>query len=66
LQLRAVPAAQVPAWHVSEPLQALASAQEVPFSTGAVVQPVDALHPSVVHALPSLQVSALPAVQVPL
>jgi hypothetical protein len=47
-------------------LQAFESAQDVPFSTGAVVQPVDGLHPSVVHALPSLQVSAVPAVQVPL
>jgi hypothetical protein len=47
-------------------LQALASAHEVPFRTGVVVQPVEGLQLSVVHAFPSLQTSAVPAVQVPL
>jgi hypothetical protein len=47
-------------------LQASESAHDVPFRTAVVVQPVDALQPSVVQGLPSLQVSAVPAVQVPL
>jgi hypothetical protein len=66
LQLSAVPAAQVPLWHVSAPLQTLLSAHGVPFVTGVVVQPKAGLQPSVVHTLPSLQTSAVPAVQVPL
>jgi hypothetical protein len=66
LQLSVVPAAQVPLWHVSVPLQTFASAHGVPLVTGLVVQPKVALQPSVVHTLPSLQTSAVPAVQVPL
>ena len=65
LQTSAVPAAQVPFWQVSVPLQTLASAHDVPFVTGVVVQPVAGLQPSVVQALPSSQSSAVPAVQTP-
>jgi hypothetical protein len=66
LQLSAVPAAQVPLWQVSAPLHTFASAHGVPLVTGLVVQPKVGLQPSVVHTLPSLQTSAVPAVQVPL
>jgi hypothetical protein len=65
-QLSAVPAVHVPLWHVSAPLQTFASAHDVPFATGVVVQPVDALQPSVVQGLPSLHVSGVPEVQRPL
>jgi hypothetical protein len=65
LQLSAVPAVQVPVWHVSAPLQALPSEQEVPFDTFACAQPLTALHVSVVHRLLSLQLSAVPGVQAP-
>jgi hypothetical protein len=56
---------QVPAWQVSVPLQRLLSLHGVPLVMGAVWQPVAGLQVSVVHALPSLQVSDAPAVQVP-
>jgi hypothetical protein len=65
LHVRAVPLVHVPPWHVSAPLQTFASAQEVPLATLVTVQPVVALHPSVVHGLLSLQMSGVPAVQVP-
>jgi hypothetical protein len=65
LQLSAVPELQVPAWHVSLPLQTLPSAQGVPFSTGVVEQPKVGLQLSEVQTLPSLQLSAVPAVHVP-
>jgi hypothetical protein len=44
----------------------LASAQEVPFVTGVVVQPKTGSQLSVVHGLPSLHVSGRPAAQAPL
>jgi len=66
LQLRAVPAVQVPLWQVSAPLQTLPSLQVVPLSTGAFWQPVPPLQLSVVQTLPSLQLRAVPAVQTPL
>jgi hypothetical protein len=47
-------------------LQTFASAHVSPFATGVVVQPKAGVHPSVVHALPSLQTSAVPAAHVPL
>jgi len=65
-QLGAVPAVQTPAWQVSAPSQALPSLHEVPFNTGVVVQPKVVLQLSVVQALPSLHVSGVPLVQVPL
>jgi hypothetical protein len=65
LQLSAVPAAQVPVWQASEPLHTFASRHGVPFVTGLVVQPKAGLQLSVVHTFPSLQTSAVPAVQVP-
>jgi hypothetical protein len=64
--VRGVPAVQTPAWQVSAPLQTLPSAQAVPLSTGVLLQPVTGLQLSVVQTLPSLQLSAVPAVQVPL
>ena len=66
LQLSAVPAAHVPFWQLSAPLQTFASVHEVPFSTAVAVQPKAGLQPSVVHTLPSSHVSAVPAVHVPL
>jgi hypothetical protein len=66
LQLSAVPAVQVPPWQVSAPLQTVPSAQGVPFNTGAFWQPKVALQESVVQTLESLQLSGVPAVQVPL
>jgi hypothetical protein len=65
LQLSAVPAAQVPDWQVSGPSQALPSEHEVPFATAVLTQPVAGLQESVVHGLPSLQLGAVPAVQLP-
>jgi hypothetical protein len=65
LQLSGAPAVQVPDWHVSSPLQTVLSAHDVPFGNGLVVQPKTGSQPSVVHGLPSLQVSGVPGVQVP-
>ena len=65
LQTSPVPAVQVPFWQVSVPLQRFESAQDVPFVTGVVVQPVAGLQPSVVHTLPSLQTIGVPAVHTP-
>ena len=64
-QTRAAPRVQVPLWQVSAPLQRLPSLHDVPLATGAVWQPVAGLQVSVVQGLPSLQVSGVPAVQVP-
>jgi len=66
LQLSAVPAVHKPAWQVSLPLHTLPSRQRVPFSTGVFWHPVAGLQLSVVHTLLSLQLSAVPAVHVPL
>jgi hypothetical protein len=66
LQLSAVPAVQVPPWQVSAPLHTVLSGQAVPLSTGVLLQPKVALQASVVQTLESLQLSAGPAVQVPL
>jgi hypothetical protein len=65
LQSRGLPGVQVPLWQVSVPLQALVSAQVVPFSTAVAVHPVAGLQPSAVQTLPSLQLGAVPAVQTP-
>jgi hypothetical protein len=65
LQLSGVPDVQLPLWQVSAPLQTSPSAHEVPLATAVAVQPVAALQPSVVHGLPSLHVSGVPAVQAP-
>jgi hypothetical protein len=66
LQLSGEPAAQVPLWQVSVPLQTLPSLHDVPFSTGEFAQPLIGLQESVVHTLESLQLRAVPAVQAPL
>jgi hypothetical protein len=66
LQLGAVPAVHVPVWQVSAPLQALPSVHEVPLATLVFWQPVAGTHESLVHALPSLQLGAVPAVHAPL
>jgi hypothetical protein len=66
LQLSAVPAAQVPAWHVSFPLHTLPSGQAVPFETGVLEQPNTGSQESVVQTLLSLQLSGVAGVQVPL
>jgi len=65
LQLRAVPAAQVPAWHVSLPLQTFPSAHDVPFVTGALEHPKTGSQESVVQRFESLQVRGVPLVQTP-
>ena len=49
----------------SAPLQALPSLHDVPFATAVLLQPVVGLQVSVVHGLPSLQLSGDPAVQAP-
>jgi hypothetical protein len=46
-------------------LQTLESAQEVPLTTGVFWQPLDGLQLSVVHTLPSVQLSGVPVVQAP-
>jgi hypothetical protein len=66
LQLRAVPAVQVPLWQVSAPLHTVLSGHAVPFSTAGFWQPKVGLQESLVQTLESLQLSAVPAVQVPL
>jgi hypothetical protein len=65
LQLRAVPAVQVPAWQVSAPLQALPSVHEVPLATLVFWQPVAGRQLSLVQTLLSLQLGAAPAVHTP-
>jgi hypothetical protein len=65
LQLRTVPAVHTPSWQVSSPLQTLPSVQEEPFRMGVLEQPETGLQLSAVHTLPSLQLSAVPGVQVP-
>jgi hypothetical protein len=65
LQLRAVPAVQLPAWQLSAPLQTVASRHGVPLATGVFEQPKTGLQASVVQTLLSLQLSGVPAVQVP-
>jgi hypothetical protein len=62
----------VPGWQsrtalqVSAPLHTLLSLHGVPFRTAAAVHPKAGLQLSVVHTLPSLQTSAVPAEHVPL
>ena len=53
------------ALQISLPLQALASAHEVPAATGVWLTPVDGPHASAVHGLPSSMATAEPGVQVP-
>ena len=65
LQLSAVPAAHVPAWHVSAPLHTFPSLHEVPFATAVCWQPWTGSHVSVVQGLLSLQLGSVPAVQTP-
>jgi hypothetical protein len=65
LQSSAIPALQVPAWQVSAPLQALPSAHDVPFATAGYWQPDAGLQVSLVHGLPSVQTSGVPAPHVP-
>lgn len=61
-QFNGVPAAHAPfPSHVSAPLQRLLSAHEMPAPTFAVAQPVVVAQKSVVHALPSLHTSGVPA-----
>jgi hypothetical protein len=64
-QLSAVPAAQLPDWHSSAPLQTFPSPQLIPLGTGVLWQPSTASHESAVQTLPSSQLSAVPAVQEP-
>jgi hypothetical protein len=66
LQVSGVPPVQTPAWQVSAPLQTVPSAHAVPFRTGVLAQPVAGLQLSEVQTLPSLQLSGVPVVQVPL
>src|SRR5438093_98003 len=64
-QLRDDPAVQVPDRHVSAPLHTLPSLHEVPFASAVRRHPLSGSQVSVVHGLLSLQLSAVPAVQVP-
>jgi len=54
------------ALHVSLPLQALLSEQDVPVATGVCRTPVFGSHESAVHGLPSSIVGAAPDAQTPL
>ena len=65
LQLSAVPAAQMPPWQVSAPLQTVASAHGVPFRTAVFWQPNVGLQESEVQTLESLQLRVVPGAQVP-
>jgi hypothetical protein len=65
LQVSGVPVVHVPAWHVSPPLHWLPSLHEEPFALLLKTQPALALHESVVHGLPSVQVGGVPAAHVP-
>src|SRR5258705_186396 len=62
LQLSAVPAAHVPAWHVSAPLHTFPSLHEVPLATAACWQPCTGSQVSVVQGLSSLQLRSVAAV----
>src|SRR5439155_908786 len=64
-QLSGVPPVHVPFWQVSAPLQRVPSGQEVPLAALVCWQPSRGSQESVVHGLPSLQSSAVPAVHVP-
>jgi hypothetical protein len=66
LQPSAAPAVQTPLWQVSLPLQTLASAHEVPSTTGVVLHPKTGSQLSVVQTLLSLQPIAVPGMQTPL
>jgi hypothetical protein len=61
----AVPAEHAPCEHVSEPLQALPSEQEVPSSAAAWVTPVAGSQASAVQGLPSSSVGGVPGLQTP-
>jgi hypothetical protein len=65
LQLSAGPEVQVPLWQVSLPLHRVLSGQDVPLATFVCPQPLVALQVSVVQTLPSLQLSAVPALHTP-
>jgi hypothetical protein len=55
----------MPSWHVSAPSQTVPFGHGVPSVTDACWHPSSASHVSLVHALPSLQLSAVPGVQIP-
>jgi hypothetical protein len=60
-------ATQAPvALHVSLPLQALPSEQDVPVATGVCRTPVFGSHESAVHGFPSSMLGAAPDAQIPL
>jgi hypothetical protein len=58
-----LPLIQVPAWQVSSPLQTVPSAHDEPLGSAVFWHPVAGLQVSIVHALPSMQASGAPAVQ---
>jgi hypothetical protein len=59
------PAAQVSVVHGFESSQSPFTVHELHEGMGVCWQPLTALHVSVVHAFPSLQLSVVPAAQVP-
>ena len=63
MQLSAGPPTQVPPAHVSDVVQAFPSLQDAVLFV--LTQPVDVLHESFVHTLPSLQLGAGPPTQIP-
>src|SRR5262245_45968379 len=65
LQLSGVPGVQTPAWHVSEPLHTLLSAQSVPSVTAACWHPPVGSQVSAVHGLWSSHPPVVPALHVP-
>ena len=65
LQLSAVPAVHTPAWQVSAPLHTFPSLHEDPSAMAKFWHPAIGSQLSVVHTLPSLQLSAVPDVHTP-
>src|SRR5437870_2438104 len=64
-QLRDDPAVQIPDRHVSAPLHTLPSLHEVPLASAVCRHPLTGSQVSVVHGLLSLQLSPVPARQMP-
>src|SRR6266446_9945030 len=65
LQSSTGPAVQTPVWHVSPPLHRFPSLHGVPSDAPPCWQPVMGSQVSMVHGFPSLQLGAMPCVQLP-
>jgi hypothetical protein len=65
LQSSGAPLVHTPAWQVSAPLQTVPSLHDVPLITGVLVHPNTGSQPSAVQGFASVQLRAVPPVQVP-